>query len=237
MTFKIDELSEQNIERLSLSYAESYCSLSKNYKTPDEMRFYTPDYFKSKVQGMLTDKTSDIFVLSDSDNVLGFVRFSPIPEPYKKANGGGYYTESCEMCHKGVLVHWTRSAYFMPNTKLDDNTVILNQIYLHPDIQKQGVGTRFLDKVLPLIEQKYSNLIVEYNQNNKYAISFYKGLGIREVAKTQDLDQITPANDYFSSVGIGYAPISVIRRHLAQKIASDRKNILIDFHHRFRQRG
>lgn len=237
MTLKIDGLSEENIERLSLSYAESYCSLSKNYKTPDEMSFYTLDYFKNKVLCMLKDKTSDVFVLSNRDNVLGFIRFSPIPDPYKKANGGGYYTESCEMCHSGVLVHWIRSAYFKPNTKLDDNTVVLNQIYLHPDIQKQGIGTRFLDKVLPLIEQKYSDLIVEYNQNNKYAISFYQGLGIREVAKTQDLDQITPTKDYFSSVGIGYAPISVIRKHLAKKIASDRKNVLIEFQHRSKQRG
>lgn len=236
--YRVDLLTPHQVEALSLSYCASYRLLSETYKSPDEMRFYTPDYFRQKVQNMLTDKESDVFVLSRFDEPVGFARFSPVPSVYKRANGGGYYSEQNETVQGGVLVRWTRSAYFRKGTPLTDRTTILNQIYLRPDIQKQGVGSLLLKRVLPIVARKYTDLIVEYNQNNKYAIRFYERLGIQEVAKTQDLDQVTPSHDYFSPVGIGYAPIRVIRKRLAQKaLFANGRNMFVLLSDRLRERG
>lgn len=237
MSFQIDLLNSHQVEELSLSYCASYRLLSETYKTPDEMRFYTPDYFRKKIKDMLIGKESDVFVLSHLNKAVGFVRFSPIPVAYKQANGGGYYGEQSKTIQGGVMVTWTRSAYFQKGTPLTDKTTILNQIYLHPDIQKKGIGSLLLDRVLPFVAQKYTDLIVEYNQNNQYAIQFYKRLGIQEVAKTFDLDQVTPAHDYFSPVGIGYAPIRVIQKQLAQKIMGNgNRKVFVRLSDRLRER-
>ncbi|MBQ7285738.1 MAG: GNAT family N-acetyltransferase, partial [Alphaproteobacteria bacterium] len=86
---------------------------------------------------------------------------------------------------------WYRKVKFIDDVKLDDTTMILNQIYLDPAVQRHGLGTYVLAQTLPKMKEKgVKNLILEYNADNKNAEKFYHYFGFRALAETQDLDHI-----------------------------------------------
>ena len=178
------------IKPLADAYWRSYNKLSKEYKTPEEMALYPRGYFVKKLWNMAQDKKSVVAVLNVDGQPHGFVRYSPIPE---------YYTQPVDAqtrdLEKGTLdgweYSWFRKVKFERDVKLDDKTLIVNQIYIDPQMQCMGLGTYLLSRTIPELKKKgYESLIIEYNAHNANAENFYRGIGFRAFAKTQDFDHI-----------------------------------------------
>lgn len=175
---------------LAEAYQRSYNKLSNGYKSQEEMALYTKGYFLKKLWKMAENKDSVVAVLYVDDKPRGFVRYSAIPEYYTNPIDGK--TSDTE---KGMLdgfeFAWSRKVNFSRNVQLDNKTLIVNQIYLDPQVQRCGLGTYLLSKTIPeLKKQGYESLIIEYNANNSNAEKFYKGIGFKAFAKTQDFDHI-----------------------------------------------
>lgn len=175
---------------LAEAYQRSYNKLSDGYKSPEEMALYTKGYFLKKLWKMAEDKNSVVAVLYVNEQPRGFVRYSAIPEYYTQAVDG----QSRDL-EKGMLdgyeFAWYRKVNFNRNVPLNDKTLIVNQIYLDPQVQRHGLGTYLLGRTIPeLKKQGYENLIIEYNANNVNAEKFYRGIGFEPFAKTQDFDHI-----------------------------------------------
>lgn len=138
---------------LAESYQRSYNKLSEGYKSPEEMSLYTRGYFLKKLWKMAGDKDSAVAVLNVDGKPRGFVRFSPIPEYYTQAENG--QTKDME---KGMLdgfeFAWYRKVNFMRDVELNDRTLIVNQIYLDPQIQRHGLGTYLLSKTIPTLKEQ-----------------------------------------------------------------------------------
>ncbi len=218
MTYRIEPLTVnfEKLTELAKAYQASYCQLSAAYKTQAEMALYTLSYFYSKLDSFTRDRHSNVFMLSENEKPIGFVRFSPIPTAYK---GGTVRTavQKEQGYLDGAAYQWTRKIYFSHPVSLSDRTMILNQLYLSPAIQNKGFGTEILRHTLPIMLDKYDNFIVEYNLKNSRAITFYKTIGVEQIAKTQDLDHIIKNKKYISEVGIGYADIRLACRKIEKK--------------------
>ncbi len=207
--FDVFRLSSVNAAAVARLYGDSYCQLSAQYKAPEEMAFYTPAYFEAKVQKFLQEKQSHIYVLEQLGKPLGFVRYSGIPAAYCQP-GLDLVVQPETGVLDGVRYHFDREIEFSEPTPMDKKTLMLNQIYLAPNTQKQGLGCVLLNATLPLLSGRFSNIIVEYNTDNAYARRFYEGLGFKQVAQTFDLDHIIKGKRYFSRVGIGHAAMDTI---------------------------
>lgn len=196
---------------LAKAYKRSYNKLSDGYKSPEEMKLYTEQVFIQKLKRFAQDKDSQSAVLMLNDRPYGFVRYSYIPGYYKEnQNGNSQDLETGYM--DGYEFAWNRKIKFEKDVQLDDKTLIVNQIYLDPEIQRRGLGTYLFGQTLPKIkEQGFESLIIEYNAQNKNAERFYQTLGFEAFAHTQDFDHITRennrANFCISDVKIAHATI------------------------------
>ncbi len=218
MTYRIETL-PVNFEKLTAlaeAYQTSYCQLSAAYKKRTEMALYTLAYFYHKLDSFSKDPSSDVFVLSENEKPVGFVRFSPVPTAYLEAFHGQVLQQEKGVLD-GVSYQWTRRIEFVPGTQITDRTMILNQLYLSPVVQEKGFGTELLRHTMPIMLDKYDDFIVEYNLKNTRAMAFYETIGVKPIAKTQDLDHIIDNEKYISEVGIGYADLRQTCRKLQQK--------------------
>ncbi len=207
--YDVFRLSHYNCDAVARLYGESYCQLSATYKKPEEMAFYTPQYFEKKVHGFLAEKNTNVYVLEQKGMPLGFVRYSAVPMAYRQS-GVDLIVQPETGILDGVSYHFDREIDFSQPTPIDEKTLALNQIYFAPDCQKQGLGCVLLNTTLPVLSCRFSNIIVEYNTRNLYAQKFYAALGFKQVATTFDLDHIINGKRYFSPVGIGHAEIGTV---------------------------
>lgn len=221
MEFTIKELdgSAKTIMPLAEAYMRSYNELSQKYKSDKEMALYKKGTFIKKLKKFSQDKSSSVFVLYAEDNPCGFIRYSDIPSHYKVTENNK--TQELEKGNMdGYEFAWNRKVAFVEEAKLDDRTMIINQIYLDPKIQNQGLGTQILKHTLPLMAEKYDTFIIEYNSNNLRAKKFYGDvLGLEPIARTQDFDHIVQnergkAEFCLSGVEIGMSSIGVAMGHI-----------------------
>ena len=196
MKVSITKLSgdEAILSKLAEAYKNSYNTLSAPYKSKEEMSLYSYDYFYQKVKRFAAENEksnlSRTFMVCIDGEPVGFVRYSKIPEYYKQNQSG----ETKDYEHgllDGYEYAWYRKVKFVDNVKLDDSTMILNQIYLDPKVQRCGLGTYILSQTLPKMKEKgVRNLILEYNTENKNGEKFYNSFGFMPLADTEDLDHI-----------------------------------------------
>lgn len=186
---------DKTLQQVAEAYRASYNKLSEGYKSKEEMALYTYDYFYQKVKRFAAENEqsnlSRTFMINLDGKPVGLVRYSRIPEYYKHAQNG--QTKDLEKGYlDGYEYAWYRKVNFTDTSvKLDDSTMILNQIYLHPDVQRHGLGTFVLAQTLPKMKEKgVKNLILEYNIENKNGEKFYQSFGFQPLADTQDLDHI-----------------------------------------------
>lgn len=209
------------IKPLADAYLRSYNNLSAQYKTEEEMALYTKSYFLSKLWKMAHDKESAVAVLWVDKNPVGFVRYSKVPDYYKKPVD----SVSSELEQGSLDGHdfaWVRKVEFNQDIKPDDKTLIVNQIYLDPAVQHHGLGTYLFSKTIPVLKKfGYENLIIEYNTNNQNAEKFYKGVGFSPIAKTKDFDHIITKGDKttfcVSDVEIAYTTIDNAIKSIEEK--------------------
>lgn len=180
----------EQLKPLAEAYYHSYNNLSKDYKSSEEMALYTKGYFLRKLWKMSHDKESAVAVLWVNERPGGFVRYSKVPDYYKTpVNGANSNLEQGVL--DGYDYTWVRKVDFNQDIILNDKTLIVNQIYLDPALQHRGLGTYLFAKTLPTLKENgYESLIIEYNENNKNAEKFYKGVGFSPIAKTKDFDHI-----------------------------------------------
>lgn len=208
-------------------YMRSYNKLSSTYKSSEEMALYTKFSFIKKLETWAINQANGnepfIFVLYNKDQPCGIMRLNPIPKDYRKINSKLQATES----ENGMLDGWNiarlRQIKYDKDPQFDDNTLILNQIYLAPESQKQGWGTYFIKTVFgDLKKQGYDQFIVEYNDNNLNGKKFHEDvLCAKKIAHTTDFDHITSKKsktDFcLSPVSIGISRISTVLREIETK--------------------
>lgn len=187
---------EQTISQLANAYRNSYNTLSAQYKSKEEMALYTYDYFYQKVRRFAAENEhsnlSRTFMVCVDKQPVGFVRYSRIPDYYKQ-NQDGMAKDLEKGMMDGYEYAWYRKVKFVDKVKLDDSTMILNQIYLDPLVQHNGLGTYVLAQTLPKMKEKgVRNLILEYNVDNHNGEKFYHSFGFQALAETEDLDHIIP---------------------------------------------
>lgn len=224
---------------LSKAYHASYNKLSAAYKSPQEMALYSEDYFYHKLKRFAVENEqsslSRTFAISMDDKPVGFVRYSRIPEYYKQNPG----TQTQELEHgimDGYEYSWYRKVKFVDEVKLDDSTMILNQIYLDPEVQRHGLGTYILAQTLPKMKEKgVKNLILEYNSQNINGERFYQAFGFKALAETQDLDHII--QDKKGQTQFCISDVKMV--HVPVDIALEKANAKMDIrkHERAKQLG
>lgn len=220
--------SYQEIVSLADIYMRSYNNLSQNYKSEEEMALYTKGSFIKKLKGWAENQKAGkepfIYVLYNNDKPCGIMRLNEIPASYRDINTK---LEATEYEH-GVLDNWVMTRYrkvqFVKEPNFTDNTLILNQIYMAPEAQKQGWGTYFMQQVIPeLQKQGFEQFIVEYNDNNSNGKKFHEDvLCVQKIATTSDLDHITTDrngknNLCLSPVSIGISSFSKVLSNIAAK--------------------
>ena len=175
---------------LAEAYERSYRKLSEGYKSEAEMALYKRGYFLKKLWKIAEDTQSIAAVLLLDGTPRGFVRYSKVPAYYTQAvNNQAAEMESGQL--DGYEFAWCRKVHFDRGVCLNDRTLIVNQIYLDPQIQRCGLGTFLLENTIPALRQQgFDNLIIEYNANNKNAEKFYQTMGVAAFARTQDFDHI-----------------------------------------------
>lgn len=217
---------EDTICKLAEAYRNSYNKLSEGYKSSEEMTLYTYDFFYHKVRKFALENEqsslSRTFVVNLDGDPVGFVRYSRIPEYYKQNQGK--QTEELEHgMMDGYEYAWYRKVKFVDNVKLDDSTMILNQIYLDPSVQRHGLGTYILAQTLPKMKEKgVKNLILEYNSSNLNGEKFYGAFGFKALAETQDLDHILNKNGRtelcISDVKMVHVPVELAMEKVNTKL-------------------
>lgn len=212
------------LKKLSVCYSKSYKKVSSLYKKPEELEKYTPEFFYGKLQDMTKDKESLSYVIFLNGEPHGFARYSPAPNIYKEIDENSVAQERKKGNREGFDYTWDKKVYFNSDIVIDDKTVMLNQIYLDPDIQSKGLGSKLLKETMPKVRDAgYDSIIIEYNAKNSGAQGFYKYiLGLKEVAKSQELAHIGLDDDgnrkeYYADVIIGYSDISSSIRKLNEK--------------------
>ncbi len=204
---------------LAEAYQRSYNKLSADYKSEQEMVLYTRGYFIKKLWKMAEDQQSLVAVLQVNDVPRGFIRYSAIPEYYTRPED-----RQAQEVEKGYLdgfeFAWCRKIRFDREVELNDKTLIVNQIYLDPQVQHHGLGTLLFEQTVPELKKLgYQNLIIEYNANNTNAKNFYQKLGFAPFAQTKDFDHILKKEDghtvfCISDVHIAHTGIDNALEHL-----------------------
>jgi len=219
---------------LAEAYQRSYNQLSSGYKSDAEMALYKRGYFLKKLWKIAEDTQSVAAVLKIDDVPRGFVRYSKIPDYYTRVTDGtAYETESGIL--DGYQFAWRRKIYFDQDIQLNKHSLIVNQIYLDPQIQRCGLGTLLLEKTIPALKkQGYNNLIIEYNANNANAEKFYKTLGFSAFARTKDFDHIVQdengrASLCISDVKIAHTTIDNIMAHIDDRHRRKQAVVAITF--------
>lgn len=170
---------------------------------------------------MAEDDQSTVAVLHLNDVPRGFIRYSAIPEYYTQPENG-----RAQDVEKGYLdgfeYAWCRKVNFEREVALDDKTLIVNQIYLDPQIQHHGLGTLLFQQTVPeLKKQGFESLIIEYNANNTNAKDFYQKLGFVPFAQTKDFDHILKEDGRtvfcISDVRIAHTTIDNALEHLRRR--------------------
>lgn len=179
---------------LAEAYQRSYNKLSSDYKSDEEMALYTRGYFIKKLWKMTEDQQSIVAVLSVDDKPRGFIRYSAIPEYYTQMKNN--QTQDLEKGYlDGYEFAWCRKVYADREIKLNDQTLIVNQIYMDPLMQHHGLGTLLFQQTVPELKKLgFESLIIEYNANNLNARSFYQKIGFEQFARTKDFDHIIKKN-------------------------------------------
>ncbi len=222
------KVSIRNLEkRLSMilplaeAYQRSYNKLSVDYKSEQEMALYTRGYFIKKLWKIAEDDQSTVAVLHINEVPCGFIRYSAVPEYYTRP-----VDSQAEDVEKGFLdgfeYAWCRKVNFERDVELNDKTLVVNQIYLDPQIQHYGLGTLLFKQTIPeLKKQGYKSLIIEYNANNVNAKSFYQKLGFVPFARTKDFDHILREDGRtvfcISDVHIAHTSIDNALEHLRRR--------------------
>ena len=67
----------------------------------------------------------------------------------------------------------------------DPKVVLLNQLYVHPACQRQGIGRSLLDEVEASFPEM-DTLRLEVEEANAVAIAFYEANGFRQAGRTAD---------------------------------------------------
>ncbi len=204
---------------LAEAYQRSYNKLSADYKSEQEMALYTRGYFIKKLWKMAEDQQSLVAVLQVNDVPRGFILYSAIPEYYTRPED-----RQAQEVEKGYLdgfeFAWCRKIRFDREVELNDKTLIVNQIYLDPQVQHHGLGTLLFEQTVPELKKLgYQNLIIEYNANNTNAKNFYQKLGFAPFAQTKDFDHILKKEDghtvfCISDVHIAHTGIDNALEHL-----------------------
>lgn len=208
-------------------YMRSYNKLSETYKSKEEMALYTKFSFIKKLENWAINQAEGkepfIFVLHNNGKPCGIMRLNPIPEDYRYINSKLQAVEN----EHGTLDGWKmarrRKIQYAKDPNYDNNTLILNQIYLAPESQKQGLGTYFIKTVFSKLQkQGYDQFIVEYNDNNANGKKFHEDvLCAQKIATTSDFDHITSRNNKtefcLSPVSIGISRFSNVLRNVALK--------------------
>jgi diamine N-acetyltransferase len=69
--------------------------------------------------------------------------------------------------------------------KIDDGIIFMNRLYIHPNYQRQGIGSKLFDSSLQAFPNaKFVRLEVE--EKNKKGLSFYLKQGFKEVERKTD---------------------------------------------------
>ncbi len=66
--------------------------------------------------------------------------------------------------------------------KLDKETLFMYRLYISPDRQRQGIGSRLLDEALRIFPG-IKRIKLEVEERNHKAISFYEKMGFKEVGR------------------------------------------------------
>lgn len=208
-------------------YMRSYNELSKGYKTKEEMALYTKFSFIKKLEGWAINQEKGnepfIYVLHQNGQPCGIMRLNPIPQDYRRISS----ELKAKELENGELDGWrvarNRQIQYVADPHFDENTLILNQIYLAPESQKQGLGTFFIKTVFQKLQkQGYDQFIVEYNDNNANGKKFHEDvLCAKKIAHTSDFDHITSkdAKTEFclSPVSIGISRFSTVLQNIKTK--------------------
>lgn len=212
----------QEILALADVYMRSYNELSKGYKSKAEMALYTKGSFIRKLKNWSNKQKEGnepfIFVLHNDKTPIGFIRLNPMPDSYRQ------YDDSLtsKEYESGELDGWQiarfRKVHFTSRPQFDDNTLILNQIYMAPESQKQGFGSYFIDNVAKQMHSKgYDQFVVEYNDNNLNGKKFHENvLCAKKIAETSDYDHHT-TEPCISQVTIGLSRFSTLIKNIAAK--------------------
>lgn len=227
---EIKEFSGKCQEILDLAdvYMRSYNELSNGYKTREEMALYTKGSFIRKLKKWSNQQKNGnepfIFVLHNDNKPIGFIRLNPLPESYRQYNDN----LTSQEYEGGELDGWQIARYrkikFISDPQFDENTLILNQIYMAPEVQKQGFGTYFIGEVAKQMNDLgFDQFVVEYNDNNVNGKKFHEDvLCAKKIAKTTDFDHITIDDERqsqlcVSPVTIGISRFSTVRKNIAAK--------------------
>ena len=165
-------------------YQQSYNRLSERYKTAQEMAFYTKGYFIKKLWNMARDDRSIISVLQVDSRPCGFIRYSKVPSYYHGQVLESGYLDGFEYAryHK---------VHFDDEILLNDKTLIVNQLYLAPNLQHKGLGRLLFERTIEDLKGRgYKDLVIEYNIHNDNARKFYHKLGFRDFGRSKDMDHI-----------------------------------------------
>ncbi|MDX8529944.1 GNAT family N-acetyltransferase [Mesorhizobium sp. VK25A] len=76
-------------------------------------------------------------------------------------------------------------AFAATTTTTDPKIVLLNQLYVHPACQRQGIGQSLLDEVEASFPEM-DILRLEVEEANAVAIAFYEANGFRQAGRTAD---------------------------------------------------
>ena len=68
--------------------------------------------------------------------------------------------------------------------KVNDNTIFMQRLYVHPKYQRQGVGKKLMDKSVKYFSAKKIKLEVE--ERNVKGISFYMKNGFKKIGKKKE---------------------------------------------------
>ncbi len=220
----------QEILSLADVYMRSYNELSKGYKSPAEMKLYTKGSFIRKLKNW-ANKQKDgqepfIFVLHNDNKPIGFIRLNPLPESYR------HYDKNLtsQEYEGGELDGWRiaryRKVHYTSRPQFDDNALILNQIYMAPEVQKQGYGSYFINQVAQKMRQKgFDQFVVEYNDHNLNGKKFHEDvLCAQKIAETDDFDHITVTKNKNAALCISPVTIGLSRfSDLIENIATKQK--------------
>lgn len=66
--------------------------------------------------------------------------------------------------------------------KLDEETIMMYRLYVHPDYQRHGIGTKLMEEAIKSFPGA-KKLRIEVEEQNQKGISFYRKQGFKELGK------------------------------------------------------